>query len=199
MLQGRNYVLVVDKSGSMSTSDVNGKSRWSVAQEGTRALAAKVQEFDPDGIDVYTFATSFKYYPNTTAEKIDQIWKENEPNGSTALDLVLNDAFAKHFERKAAGNLGEGTTIVVVTDGEPNDRKAAAKAIVDASNKLDKDEELAVAFIQIGKDGGATTYLKSLDDDLQGQGAKYDIVDATTQEEAEGMTFTELLTKAISD
>lgn len=189
----RDYTLIIDKSGSMGTADVGGKSRWLVAREGTEALARKIQELDPDGMDLYTFANSFKRYENVTADKVAQIWNENEPNGGTNLHTVLEDAIKHHLKK------GQPATIVVVTDGEPNDKKAVAKVIVDATKKIKADEDLAISFIQIGGDAGATAFLKSLDDDLTGQGAAFDIVDATTQDEAENMTFSELLTKAITD
>jgi hypothetical protein len=58
MLEDRDYTLIIDKSGSMSTKDqIGGRSRWDVMQESTLALAAKCEEFDPDGITVYTFST----------------------------------------------------------------------------------------------------------------------------------------------
>lgn len=201
VLHNRDYVLILDKSGSMQTRDMpGGKSRWQGCQEGALALATKIEEFDKDGIDVYAFASQFKYYEGVTAAKVGDVFKENDPNGSTALDLVLQDACDKHFARKSSGKMkANGTTILVVTDGEPNDRKAAASVIVEASKKIDKDEELAIQFIQIGKDQGATAYLKTLDDDLTSQGAKYDIVDAKTADEIENMTFVEALTQAITD
>lgn len=200
VLQNRDYTLIVDKSGSMGTPDVHGKSRWDAAREGTEALARKIQQFDPDGITLYTFSSGFNRYQNVTGEKVAQVWTENEPNGGTNLHTVLADALADYFKRKAAGQTKEnGEMIVVVTDGEPNDRAAVAREIIAATQKMDRDEELAIGFIQIGKDSGATAYLKTLDDELVPKGAKFDIVDAVTQEESEGMTFVDLLTKFIND
>lgn len=200
-LAGRDYTLIVDKSGSMATKDMpGGKTRWEAAKESTFALASKCESFDPDGITVYTFSSAWKKYENTTAAKVDDIWKENEPMGGTELHTVLKDAFDGFFSRKKAGTSKEnGEIILVVTDGEPSSQKDVARVIVDASKKLDRDEELAVSFLQIGKDEGASRFLKSLDDDLTGQGAKFDIVDTVTFEEAENMTMTELLLKAAND
>jgi hypothetical protein len=190
----RDYVLIVDRSGSMGTADVHGKSRWEVAREGTEALARKIQTLDPDGVDLYTFANKFNRYENVTADKVAQIWQENEPNGGTNLAGVLDDALAHYFKK------GTPATFIVVTDGEPNDRGAVTRSIVEASKKLEKDEDLAIQFIQIGNDPGARQFLQFLDDGLvEKQGAKFDIVDTKTQEETESMSFTELLTAAIND
>ncbi len=201
MLDNRDYTLIIDKSGSMSTKDQRGnKSRWSVMQESTLAIASKCEELDPDGITVYVFAGRFKRYDNVTASKVAQIFTENEPSGSTDLASVLIDATNQYLQRKANKQTKlNGETIIVVTDGEPDDRKAVMKAIVDVSCRLDRDEELAISFIQVGNDPTATLFLKALDDSLQSIGAKFDIVDTVTIDDMENMTLTEVLMNAIFD
>lgn len=201
MLENRDYTLIIDKSGSMSIKDrEGGKSRWVVMQESALALASKCEELDPDGITVYLFSGRFKRYDNVTASKVAQIFRENEPSGRTDLAAVLTDALNSYFQRKAARQTkANGETILVVTDGEPDDRKAVMKVIIDASRRLERDEELAISFIQVGDDATATQFLKALDDDLQGAGAKFDIVDTVTIEDMEDMTLTEVLLNAITD
>ncbi len=201
MLENRDYTLIIDKSGSMSTKDQAGnKSRWVIMQESALALAAKCEEFDPDGMTVYVFSGRFKRYDNVTADKVAQIFKENEPSGRTDLAAVLQDALGNYFQRKSAGSIkSSGETILVVTDGEPDDRKAVMKVIIEASRKMDRDEELAVSFIQVGRDPEATRFLKVLDDELQGAGAKFDLVDTITMDEMEDMTLSEVLMNAIND
>ncbi|ACK73262.1 von Willebrand factor type A [Gloeothece citriformis PCC 7424] len=201
MIADRDYTLIIDKSGSMSIKDQRGdKSRWAVMQESTLALAAKCEELDPDGITVYVFSGRFKRYDNVTSNKVQQIFQENEPNGRTDLAAVLQDALMNYFDRKAAGKTKpNGETIIVVTDGEPDDRKAVMKTIIEASRHMDKDEELAIALIQVGTDRDATRFLKILDDELQGAGAKFDIVDTVTIDDMEDLTLTEVLLNAIND
>lgn len=65
--------------------------------------------------------------------------------------------------------------------------------------RLNKDEELAISFIQVGRDIEATRFLKALDDDLQSVGAKFDIVDTVTVEDMENMSLSEVLLNAITD
>ena len=120
--------------------------------------------------------------------------------GHTDLAGVLEDALNNYFHRKAQGQTKpEGETILVVTDGEPDDRKAVIRVIVEASRKIDRDEELAISMIQVGNDAQATRFLKALDDDLQGIGAKFDIVDTVTIDDMENMTLAEMLLSAIAD
>ena len=201
MLENRDYTLIIDKSGSMSTKDQQGgKSRWVAMQESALALASKCEEFDPDGLTVYLFSGRFKRYDNVTSNRVAQIFQENEPSGRTDLAGVLVDALNSYFQRKAARQTkSNGETILVVTDGEPDDRKAVMKVIIEASRRLDRDEELAISFVQVGTDATATQFLKALDDDLQGAGAKFDIVDTITMDDMEDLTLTEVLLNAIID
>lgn len=201
MLENRDYTLIIDKSGSMATKDQPGsKSRWAAMEESTLAIASKCEELDPDGLTVYVFSGKFKRYDNVTASKVSDIFRENEPSGRTDLAGVLLDATNDYFQRKAAKQTKpNGETIVVVTDGEPDDRKAVMRVIIETSRRMDKDEELAITFIQVGTDQQATKFLKVLDDELQGAGAKFDIVDTVTIDDMEDMTLTEVLLNAIVD
>ncbi|WP_309728254.1 VWA domain-containing protein [Chamaesiphon sp. OTE_75_metabat_556] len=201
MLENRDYTLIIDKSGSMSTKDkAGGLSRWQIMQESALALANKCEELDPDGITMYLFSGKFKRYDNVTAAKVSTIFQENDPSGRTDLAAVLADAIASYFQRKATGKIpANGEIILVVTDGEPDDRKAVMQVILDATQRLDRDEELAISFIQVGLDEAATKFLKILDDDLSRAGAKFDIVDTITMDDMEDITLNEILLSAIND
>ena len=200
-MEDRDFTLIIDKSGSMSTPDqVGGRSRWQSAQESTLALARKCEQFDADGITVYLFSSRFKRYDNVTSSKVEQIFQENDPAGTTNLAAVLQDATDRYFQRKAAGQTkAGGETILVVTDGEPDDRKAVMKVIIEASRQMDRDEELAISMIQVGSDATASRFLKVLDDELQGAGAKFDICDTVTMDDMADMTLAEVLLNAIND
>jgi vWA found in TerF C terminus len=201
MLENRDYTLIIDKSGSMSTKDQpGGLSRWHIMQESALALANKCEELDPDGITVYLFSSKFKRYDQVTAAKVATIFQENDPSGRTDLAAVLADATNSYFQRKAAGQTpANGEIILVVTDGEPDDRKAVMDVILGATQRLDRDEELAISFIQVGTDATATAFLKILDDDLGRAGAKFDIVDTITMNDMEDLTLKEVLLSAIND
>ena len=200
-MKERDYTLILDKSGSMSTPDQQGgKSRWDIAQESTLALARKCEQFDPDGITVYLFSGKFKRYDDVTSAKVAQIFQENDPAGTTNLAAVLQDAVNNYFQRKAAGQTKpNGETILVITDGEPDDRRAVFEVIITATRQMERDEELAISVIQVGSDAQATKFLKALDDQLQGVGAKFDICDTVTLDDLEDMSLADVLMNAISD
>jgi uncharacterized protein YegL len=148
------------------------------------------------------FSHRFKRYTNITSSKVEQIFHfpENEPQGSSNLSSVLQDAINNYFKRKAAGQTkANGETIIVITDGEPTDRMGVIQVIVDASQQMERDEELGISFIQVGSDPKVTRFLKALDDELQGIGAKFDIVDTVTIDDMEDMPLTEVLLNAIVD
>ncbi len=195
----RDYTLILDKSGSMSTADQGTQSRWAYVQESTLALARKCEQLDPNGITVYTFSGRFRRYDNVTSAKVATIFLENDPIGSTNLASVLQDATNNYFQRKTNGQAEQGETILVITDGEPDDRKAVIEVIINATQKMQDDAELALSFIQVGHDKAATSFLKALDDQLQGIGAKYDICDTITLDDMGDLSLMEVLMNAIDD
>jgi hypothetical protein len=185
---------------SMSAIDANqAKSRWEIAQESTLALARKCEQFDPDGITVYVFSSRFKRYEDVTSAKVEQIFLENDPMGSTNLAAVLWDTTQNYFSRKKAGNSKTGETILVITDGDPDDRRAVIETVVRSTQQMERDEELAITFIQVGNDGGAKQFLKALDDQLEGVGAKFDICDTITMDDMADLSLAEVLINAIAD
>ncbi|MEM6400169.1 MAG: VWA domain-containing protein [Cyanobacteria bacterium P01_D01_bin.116] len=201
MIQERDYTLIIDKSGSMSTPDqAGGRTRWEIMQESTLALARKCEQFDPDGMTVYLFSGRFKRFDDVTSQRVAQIFMENDPAGTTNLAAVLKDATDDYFKRKANGQTKpNGETILVVTDGEPDDRKAVFEVIVNASRQMEKDEELGISIVQVGSDPQATKFLKALDDQMESIGAKFDICDTVTFDDMEDMSLAEILTNAITD
>lgn len=202
LVENRDYTLIIDKSGSMYVSDLPeaDKTRWEAAQESTLALARTCEKIDPDGITVYLFSGRFRRYDNVTAEKVVQVYAENDPMGKTDLAAVLQDALDNYFARKVAGEAKpNGETFLVITDGEPDDGKAVMRVIIDAANRVDRGEEIGISLIQVGKDRKATAYLKALDDQLEQAGAKFDIVDTVTIDQMSNMSLTEVLMNALID
>ena len=212
MLKNRDYTLIIDKSGSMAITDKDDnkikneqamKTRWELIEESTIALASKCEKLDPDGITVYTFSTNFKKYTSVTARKVVDIFENEDPFGNTNMAGVLQAALDDFFQRKMISQTKpNGETILVVTDGKADDPITVIRTIVEATQKMDRDEELAISFIQIGADKEASEYLEYLDDQLQqDRGAKFDIVDTITIDEIveKGLTLTEVLLKAITD
>lgn len=199
-VKNRDYYVVIDKSGSMEERDCGGKSRWEALQESTLAIARKCNEYDPDGITVVPFSSSYKRYENTTPDKVKDIFLENSPMGGTVLAPVLESIFATHLEQKVNGTLkANGTMVLVVTDGLPQDENEVARSIINFTKKIPTRDEFGLSFIQIGKDQHASAYLKRLDSHLQAEGSKLDIVNTKTMDEVEQVGLTEALVAAITE
>lgn len=199
-LKNYDMGLAIDASGSMARNDPHtGKTRWKAVQESTFAIASKMAEYDSDGIDVFTFANDVTTHRQTTPNKVDDVFGKLGPNGGTATHLAIREARRTWEATKAAGTEKKGYILGIVTDGEPNDRAAVEKEIIELSNSLSDDGEFGIVFVQVGDDAGATSYLKNLDDGLQSKGAKYDIVDTVTFAESEKRSLDDLLINAILD
>ncbi len=200
-LKNRDYYIVLDKSSSMEIKDTPVGSRWKSAEETVVGVANKLSEYDPDGVTVVPFAGTFKAYENTTPSTVAQIFKEQSPMGSTVLAPPLQYCFDNYLSNKKAGKAkANGACVVVITDGEPSDEDAVAKAICNFTKKLDNgDAEFGISFLQVGKDTNARDYLKRLDDGLEKEGAKFDIVDTKTKEELENIGLTEALMASLTD
>lgn len=189
-----DFVIVADASGSMSEDDcAGGATRWNHMQESALSIAREVGQFDEDGLGLVIFGgDSITSKDGVTAKNIKEVFATRRPAGTTPLAEALTEAF------KLAGKSDKKDFVIVFTDGVPNDKAAAAKVIIEQSNKQETDDALTVLFIQVGHDAPAAAFLKSLDDDLKG--AKFDIVDAKTQAEADGFaSITDLILAAIAD
>ena len=167
-LKGYDYIVLVDKSGSMSTTDCpNGKSRWAYAQENVLAIARKCQEFDANGITVGVFSDKCKLYENVTdgAGILENIFKENEPSGGTDTAGAVGMVIDEYIASKGSATC-KPIVCVIITDGRPNDEAALVQVIVNATKKISTREEIGLEFIQIGKDEHAKEFLNRLDNNM---------------------------------
>ncbi len=201
LLEDRDYTLIIDKSGSMATTEQkNGRTRWEILQESTFALASKCEYFDHDGITVYVFSNTFQRYDHVTSAKVKQVFAEHQPGGTTNLAGVLQNTINNYFQRKVEGKTKKnGEIILVVTDGEPCDRQAVIETIINATQRIDRPEELGISLIQVGSDPNVTKFFTALDDLLPTIGAKFDICDTVTLDQIEEMSLVDVLMNALID
>jgi len=154
----------------------------------------QVGQADPDGITLYFFSGKghLKKYENIkTSQHVTTCFEKEKPGGSTDLAGVLSAAFKEHFSKP-----GRQTTILVITDGEPDNKQTVVKEIVNAANRIQRDEDLSVSFIQVGNDNAAARFLKQLDDDIK---AKFDIVDTLPADVLKSISFEQLIQLSIND
>ena len=197
-LKKYDFIVLVDKSGSMSTTDCPGaKSRWDYAQENVLAIARECQKYDDNGITVGVFANKLKLYENVTdgAGMLEKIFSENQPGGSTdtagAVGLVIQEYLS--------GNKAKPIICVVITDGTPDSEPDLIKVIVEATKKISTREEIGLEFIQIGKDAHAHAFLSRLDNDLTKEGAKLDIVNTVTADDLGDKLISDVLIASLTE
>lgn len=195
-LEEYDFVLVGDCSSSMNepvkAGNPTSPSRWESMQESIRGFVRDVSKLDSDGIDFVELGGQGRHFAGVTADNVVQMLSTLNPRGSTPLHTALKTALT------LAGKSDKKDFICVYTDGVPDDKEAVVKLIRDASNAQATDDALTILFIQVGDDAGASKFLRDLDDNLKG--AKFDIVDAKTVEEADKFATTaELILAAIND
>lgn len=181
--KGDNFIFAIDVSASMQATDCpNGTSRIEYLKEQVKTFATEASKWDEDGIDVLTFGAKVSPYRNVTAEKAGDIigaLKANE--GMTDTAGVIRAAYGIHKETGS-----KQTVVFIATDGEPADRAAVKKAIIEITNEIKDEHEFALSFLSVGNIApDLQAFLNALDDDLKG--AKYDIVDVKKLEEVDFM------------
>merc|ERR1719436_1008837 len=168
-------------------------SRWEQVDGALQYLAPFIVAEDPDGVGVYFFDSKFDKAENVCdKDKVIELFKRNRPGGRTYLAQVLEEAMEPD-------TVGRAETIFVLTDGQASDPSEVIRAIVAQTKKMCKSEMLSISFIQVGSDPSASQYLNRLDDDLESEGAKFDIVDAMTKAEMEGRSFLDIVELSVHD
>ncbi|MFO7031777.1 hypothetical protein B9T07_17810 [Limnospira fusiformis CCALA 023] len=202
VLEKRDYTLIVDVSESMAMAgNKKGQSRWELMRQSILELATYCEHFDPDGITLYLFADEFKRYDRITSDHVGEVFENHKPGGKADLASVLKDATDSYFARRATEqSQPNGETIFVVTGGEIiNPLLEVKRILINASNQLTHEEELAVEMIRVGSSDTATAFFKVLDDELTASGARYNICDTVSLEDMEEISLTDVLLRAITD
>jgi Mg-chelatase subunit ChlD len=196
-LANLDVTVVVDKSGSMGMErdTPSGQSRWDWAKESILHLVTELGKYDDDGIDLIFFNASHKLEEKVSAEKFPAIWNAHSPGGGTVLAAPLQTALKLSENRWGEKN----QLILVLTDGQPNDPASVGPAIIETTKKMARDEQIAILFLQVGKDTGAKAFLTQLDDGLESAGAKFDIVDSDSLETVAGKSIQDIVNKAFND
>lgn len=205
MLANRDYSLVIAKTDyEMGKAPPHFQERWTDAQAAIVSLAQTCNLFDPDGITIYIASQTattgtFQKYPNIAPDQINRLFTENPPPHTVDVAAGLQLALDEYFANKAANQAkANGAIILVLLDAEPRNHQDLIHAIVEATEKIDRDEELGIGFVQVGDDLIARGFLNSLDQDLQTQaGAKFDIVHTRVLSKIEPACLTTFLTDII--
>lgn len=204
LLNDRDYVIILARSGSSREENHPLYEHWLAAHASLIDLTKKCQELDSDGLTVYEASTPLCKHENTDVKRLaDILQRQNttpDPANLTKINLeeALKDALDDYFQRKASPQAKKGVIIVVVIDENQEDQPVA-DIIINAANQIEHDEEIGITFIQIGEDLETRVFLSYLDNDLQQLGAKFDIVDTKFWHEIKRSSIVQFLIGAIND
>ena len=175
----RQYVLIVDRSGSMASQDNNG-TRWTSAGAAVVKLVETVFRYDIDhSVPLYLFDHEVTFVGEcTNVSQITQVFQQYSPRGTTDLALALSTAMDTYAGTKRPNyDCVPGTTFLVILDGAADNEEEVVRVLQKfadpANGYVANHTQVAVSFIQIGGDTNATRFLTRLDNDLK----PLDIVD----------------------
>ena len=205
LLEDRDYTIIIARSDAGRHHQHPWYEEWIEAQASLIDLAKKCQQFDSDGITLYEASTPMWKYKNSNVARLAEILQRQntEPDSAKPTEINLEEAlkatFSDYFASKSNPKGKKGAIIVAVLDQKPAKATAVAEIIVTAANKIDKDEEIGVSFIQIGDDLETREFLTDLDTNLQDRGARFDIVDTKFWHEIKRSSVVQFLIGAIND
>jgi hypothetical protein len=170
----RQYVIIVDRSGSMGCPDGRG-TRWDSAGKAVEKLVETVFKYDTDHIvPLYLFDDKVEFIGECTkTSQVTNIFKTYGPRGTTDLAKCLDEALKTYSGTKRPNyEIVPGTTFIVILDGSSDDNEAVKTVIrhyaEPQNGYIANHTQIAISFIQIGDDSGATRFLQDLDDNMKG-------------------------------
>ena len=171
----RQYVLLVDMSGSMKLPDGIMKTRWDSARKVVTKIIDTVFEYDTDGrVPVYLFDDQVEFLGEcTNSSHVKGVFESHKPRGTTDLAQCLDIAMKTYSGKNRPDySIVPGTTYIVVLDGNTDDNEAVKNIIRHyadpASGYIENHTQIGISFVQIGSDPGATRFLQDLDDGIEG-------------------------------
>lgn len=169
----RQYVIIVDRSGSMSFPDGSG-SRWDSAGKAVEKLVETVFKYDTDHIvPLYLFDHEIEFVGECTkSSQVKNVFKGYKPRGTTDLAKCLDVALKKYSGAVRPNyEVVPGTTYIVILDGCADDKEAVKTVIrhyaEPGSGYISNHTQIAISFIQIGDDESATRFLEDLDNNMK--------------------------------
>jgi Mg-chelatase subunit ChlD len=146
-LQGMDFVVIADASGSTDKTDCKGgRSRYKFQQESLVQFARDLEKIDSDGVDLVLMNRSeVETFAGSTADKLETLFNQRGPRGGTPTAEALTAAFALKKP-------GRRLFVLVSTDGVPDDKAAVEAVITKQANSQAADDECTVLFVQVGND-----------------------------------------------
>lgn len=162
-----DVVLVVDRSSSMQVRDCPSEnkriSRWQWCGNQIKNLANETKTIIKNGIKVVLFATDVEEYSTTDENNISNLFDRRQPSGMTNATKALRRQLAQYFERREQdGEKVKPLLLAVITDGGLDAILRLRNVIVEATNKMERPDEIAITFLQVGNDARSANLQEKL-------------------------------------
>jgi Mg-chelatase subunit ChlD len=199
VFRGRDLVVLIDRSGSMSTSDCPGAlSRWDWCKEQVVSLSEATRSIFPTGFRLGLYNNHCDISDNADVDSIVKAFTSTKPDGGTYTADAITHELRDLRERKRHGG-AKPMVVIVVTDGAPNSPSALRDVLVNATNDMERADDLQVVFIQIGEDDQSTTLLEQLERHLTDAGARFPIAHNVPFEKVKETGLLRAITDALSN
>ncbi|HEY9681231.1 MAG TPA: VWA domain-containing protein [Oculatellaceae cyanobacterium] len=193
-LRDHDVVLILDMSGSMTTRDCQGLSRWDWVGTQSNELAMAAQQASSD-LTVMLFSSGFQVLEHVNPAMIPLIFSRVHPGGGTALGAPLNATFLHYFGARNSNPSVKPLIVVVITDGLPGDFGNVRQELIDAANATKRDGEVSVTFLLVNGHLSGNRLMEELDSQL---GTQRDIVNLVEFDQVLRLGVKESLADALS-
>jgi hypothetical protein len=218
LLSSYDLTVIIDKSRSMSASDCQNSidqasdqeesftqspiSRWQWCQQQTRLLTKTTQDILPNGFKIVLFSKDVVEYNNVNSNALSEIFSSNVPAGPTHAERALQSQLNQYFLRKSSlGDKTKPLLIVFITDGCPDDPVAFERSVIQATQSMDRPDEISILMLQVGNDAKAAKLAKRLtnaDGGSTNDKAKFTIVTTKSFDELKTNGLTRTLAETIA-
>ena len=178
-----DIVILADDSGSMTFDKERTDDLLFIVSQ----VADIATRFDKDGISLRTFKNTLSADNLTTVDKVQREINKMKYNGSTPMGSAINKYVLEPFlfKQVARQSLKKPILVIVVTDGEPDNKYEVKNAVMTAKSYLSTTQygpkAVSFQFAQVGRDRNAQTWLAEIDADSEIGG----MIDATSYYEHE--------------
>src|ERR1700743_1838734 len=94
--KGQKIYIGIDRSGSMSTRDCNGLTRYEDLEEKTSGFLSSAINLN-GGVELFIFNHKVEHYSNvTSADQVKSLMRSHPPGGNTNTHLLINQAWKQH-------------------------------------------------------------------------------------------------------
>ncbi|KAJ9226037.1 hypothetical protein DTO207G8_102 [Paecilomyces variotii] len=177
-------IFVIDNTNSMSLPAKRGGklSRWDMVRGAMRYAAEVGAREDEEGVDVHFLLRDDQLKKmnvksgDTILKVIDNV-ELRRSGGRTFLEPILTKILSRYTAEFAAYRRGarveepKPLDLIILTDGEANDKVETRKRLIKTAVKLDELDasarQVGIQFVQVGDDEKATEFLNRLGKDIK--------------------------------